>query len=130
MKSGGTARGTSHGHQRDGAGSLVQTPSPSATESQQSPLHSSPIIDVSESDGAFNVYADFSGVSDRMEAGEPTIEFARQGVVLKRGPVERYIPIPTDCEIDRAKVSTAGGIVRISVPTADLGHRWRSIVMW
>lgn len=128
MKSGGTAGGTSPGHKYNDA--LVLSQAQSSTETLQPRLESSPIIDVSESDGTFNVYADFSGVSDLMEAGEPTVEFARQGVVLKRGLVERYIPIPTDGEIDRAKVSNAGGIVRISVPTADMGHRWRSIVMW
>lgn len=89
-----------------------------------------PIIDVSECDGTFNIYADFTLLVDSLEASEPSVEFARQGVVLTHGTVQRYIPIPTDGEIERATVRNAGGIVRISVPTADLGHRWRSITMW
>jgi hypothetical protein len=89
-----------------------------------------PIIDVSESDGFFHVYADFSSAKESVGPADITVEFARQGVVLRQGALERYIPIPTDGEIDRAKVQNTGGIVRISVPTAGLGHRWRSIIMW
>lgn len=89
-----------------------------------------PSIDVSECDGTFNIYADFNLLTDSVEAPEPSVEFARQGVVITHGMVQRYIPIPTDGEIERATVKNAGGIVRISVPTADLGHRWRSITMW
>lgn len=90
----------------------------------------SPIIDVSESDGFFHVYADFSMTNDFVGRAETTVEFSRQGVVITQGTVQRYIPIPTDGEIDRAKVTNNGGIVRISVPTAGLGQRWRSIIMW
>ena len=89
-----------------------------------------PIIDVSECDGTFNIYADFTLLADSVEALEPTVEFARQGVVITYGTMQRYIPIPTDGEIERATVKNGGGIVRVSVPTADLGHRWRSITMW
>ncbi len=89
-----------------------------------------PIIDVSECDGTFTIYAEFTLLADSVEASEPTVEFARQGVMITHGTMQRYIPIPTDGEIERATVKTAGGIVRISVPTADLGHRWRSITMW
>lgn len=89
-----------------------------------------PIIDVSECDGTFNIYADFTLIAEPVEGLEPTVEFARQGVVITHGTVQRYIPVPTDGEIERATVKNAGGIVRISVPTADLGHRWRSITMW
>ncbi|MEP7153747.1 MAG: hypothetical protein ABI856_18745 [Nitrospira sp.] len=89
-----------------------------------------PIIDVSECDGTFNIYADFTLLAGSVEASDPTVEFARQGVVITHGTMQRYIPIPTDGEIERATVKNAGGILRISVPTADLGHRWRSITMW
>ena len=30
-------------------------------------------------------------------------------------------------QIEHARVTIDAGIVRMSVPTADLGHRWRSI---
>ena len=87
-----------------------------------------PIIDVSESDGFFPVYADFASAKESVGPADITVEFARQGVVLRQGALD--IAIPTDGEIDRAKVQNTGGIVRISVPTAGLGHRWRSIIMW
>jgi hypothetical protein len=90
----------------------------------------SPIIDVSESDGFFHVRADFSMTNDFVGRTEAMVEFARQGVVITQGTLQRYIPIPTDGEIDRAKVTNNGGIVHISVPTAGLGQRWRSIIMW
>jgi hypothetical protein len=97
----------------------------------ESSAHSGlPIIEVSELDGAFNVYADFSRLAGLSDTPEVTVEFGQQGVVITGGAVQRYVPIPTDGEIERATVMNAGGIVRISVPTAGLGHRWRSIVMW
>lgn len=118
---------------------VTQKEKPGATFPRLVPIHrlneslrqqKAPIIDVSESDGAFNVYADFSLMAELSDVSEVTVEFARQGVVITRGTVQRYIPIPTDGEIERATVKNAGGIVRISVPTAGLGHRWRSIIMW
>jgi hypothetical protein len=89
-----------------------------------------PIVDVSEQDGAFHVYADFSMMAHVPGGSDLTVEFGRQGVVLRSGGMQRYIPIPTDGEIERATVSNVAGIVRISIPTAGLGHRWRAIVMW
>ena len=83
-----------------------------------------------KADGRFNIYDDFSPIAEAPEIAEVTVEFARQGVVITRGPVQRDIPIPTDGEIYRATVTNAGGIVRISVPTAGFGNRWRSIIMW
>ena len=89
-----------------------------------------PLIEVSESDGTFNVYADFRVMPDMSSAEEIAVEFARQGIILSSGPVQRYVPLPTDAQIEHARVTIDAGIVRMSVPTADLGHRWRSIVMW
>ncbi|MGC3974462.1 MAG: hypothetical protein QM771_08795 [Nitrospira sp.] len=92
------------------------------------PLHQ-PVIEVSESDGNFNVYADFRPVLQN-SAMQVSVEFAQQGIILTGGTVERYLPIPTDAFIGHARVTVTGGIARISIPTADSGHRWRSIVMW
>ncbi len=104
-------------------------PAPTHSESASDGRQNAPIINVSESDGLFNVHADFSLMAEHAGVSEATVEFSRQGVMITRGPVQRYIPIPTDGEIDRATVTNADAIVRISVPTAGLGHRWRSI-MW
>lgn len=93
-------------------------------------IQQSPLIEVSESDGTFNVYADFRSMPDMSSAEEIAVEFARQGIILTRGSVQRYVPLPTDAQIEHARVTIDAGIVRMSVPTADLGHRWRSIVMW
>ncbi len=92
------------------------------------PLHQ-PVIEVSESDATFNVYADFRPVLEN-SAVQVTVEFSQQGILLTGGTVERYLPIPTDACIGHARVTVIGGIARISIPTADSGHRWRSIVMW
>ena len=89
-----------------------------------------PIIEVSELDGAFNVYADFNMLAGRSGPPEVAIEFAQQGVVIICGTVQRYVPIPTDGKIEQTMVKNTGGIVIISVPTAGFGHRWRSILMW
>ena len=89
-----------------------------------------PLIEVSESDGTFNVYADFRAMPEMASAEEIAVEFARQGIILSSGSHQRYVPIPTDAQIEHARVTIDAGIVRMSVPTADLGHRWRSIVMW
>ena len=88
-----------------------------------------PVIEVSECDGNFNVYADFRPVLDSSTA-QVVVKFAQQGLILAGGAVQRYLPIPTDALILYAQVTTADGIARISIPTADSGHRWRSIVMW
>lgn len=88
-----------------------------------------PVIDVSESDGHFNVYADFRPVLES-SAGQVVVEFAQQGIILTGGTEQRYLPIPTDALILHAQVAVTDGIARISIPTADAGHRWRSIVMW
>lgn len=88
-----------------------------------------PIIEVSECDDTFNVYADFRTVLDNSEA-PVVVKFAQQGMILAGGAVQRYLPIPTDALIMHARVTIDGGIARISIPTADSGHRWRSIVMW
>ena len=93
-------------------------------------IQQGPLIEVSESDGTFNVYADFRAMPDMSSAEEIAVEFARQGIILSSGPVQRYVPLPTDAQIEHARVTIDAGIVRMSVPTADLGHRWRSIVMW
>ncbi len=88
-----------------------------------------PIINVSEVDGTMYVHADFQPV-----LGEPSeqvsVQFAQQGVILACGTVQRYLPIPTDALVSQARVSIAGGVARIAIPTADAGHRWRSLVMW
>lgn len=89
-----------------------------------------PLIEVSESDGTFNVYADFRSMPDMSDPEDIAVEFARQGIILSKGPVQRYVPLPTDAQTEHARVTIDAGIVRMSVPTADLGHRWRSIVMW
>ena len=89
-----------------------------------------PLIEVSESDGTFNVYADFRAMPEMASAEEIAVEFARQGIILSSGSHQRYVPIPTDAQIEHARVTIDAGIVRMSVPTADVGHRWRSIVMW
>ena len=107
--------------------SLSQTGSYRGT-SATLPLHQ-PVIEVSESDGNFNVYADFRPVLEN-PAMQVAVEFAQQGIILTGGTVERYLPIPTDAYIGHARVTVTGGIARISIPTADAGHRWRSIVMW
>lgn len=88
-----------------------------------------PVIEVSEDDGNFNVYADFRPVLDH-HTDQVTVKFARQGMILTGGTVQRYLPIPTDALVLNARVTVAEGIARISIPTADAGHRWRSIVMW
>jgi hypothetical protein len=59
-----------------------------------------------------------------------TVEFAQQGVMIHGGGVQRYIPVPTDGDVERATVRIADRIARIVVPTAGLGHRWRAIVLW
>ena len=86
-----------------------------------------PIIEVSELDGTFSVYGDFRMVPD---AENVTVEFAQQGVIISGGTIQRYIPIPTDVDIELVAVQVMGGIARIAVPVAGLGHRWRAIVMW
>ena len=88
-----------------------------------------PVIDVIESEGIFSVYADFRPVLETSGV-EVLVEFAQQGVMLTAGSVERYLPIPTDALVQHARVTVLDGIARISIPTADSGHRWRSIVMW
>lgn len=88
-----------------------------------------PVIDVIDSDGMFEVYADFRPVLESSGA-EVIVEFSRQGVMLTAGPVERYLPIPTDAHVPHARVTVHDGTARLSIPTADSGHRWRSIVMW
>lgn len=93
-------------------------------------MQQGPLIEVSESDGTFNVYADFRAMQDMSTAEDIAVEFARQGIILAGGSVQRYVPLPTDAQIEHARVTIDAGIVRMSVPTADLGHRWRSIVMW
>lgn len=89
-----------------------------------------PLIEVSESDGVLNVYADFRSMAGLSSLENINVEFAQQGMILTCDAVQRYVPLPTDAQIEHARVMIAGGIVRMSVPTADLGHRWRSIVMW
>ncbi len=59
-----------------------------------------------------------------------TVVFAHQGLVITHGTIQRYVPIPTDSEIEHATVKSDSAIVRISVPTAGLGDRWRSLIMW
>jgi hypothetical protein len=86
-----------------------------------------PTVQVSELDGMFNVYADFTMVPD---AEHVTVEFAQQGIIVSGGTIQRYIPIPTDGDIELAKVRVTDRVARISIPTAGLGHRWRAIVMW
>ncbi len=88
-----------------------------------------PVIDVFERQGVFEVYADFRPVL-QTSGVEVIVEFAQQGVMLTAGAVERYLPIPTDALVQHARVTILDGIARISIPTADSGHRWRSIVMW
>ena len=88
-----------------------------------------PVIDVIQSDGVFEVYADFRPVL-QTSGVEVIVEFAQQGVMLTAGSVARYLPIPTDALVQHARVTVLDGIARISIPTADSGHRWRSIVMW
>jgi len=95
-----------------------------------SAIQQGPLIEVSESDGTFNVYADFRAMPDMSSAEEIAVEFARQGIILSSGLLQRYVPLPTDAQIEHARVTIDAGVVRMSVPTADLGHRWRSIVMW
>jgi hypothetical protein len=58
------------------------------------------------------------------------VEFAQQGVIISGGAMQRYIPIPTDGDIELASVHVANGVARITVPVAGLAHRWRAIVMW
>lgn len=86
-----------------------------------------PIIQVSEREGVFYVYADFTMLAD---AENVTVEFAQQGIIISGGSAERYVPIPTDAETEWASVTVNGTVARISVPTAGLGHRWRAITMW
>ena len=88
-----------------------------------------PLINVSEVEGTIYVHADFQPVlGDSSE--QVTVQFAQQGVILACGTVQRYLPIPTDALVSQARVSIAGGVARIAIPTADAGHRWRSLVMW
>ena len=89
-----------------------------------------PIIEISERDGLLHISADFTMARESSVRGEATVEFAHQGVVITRGSIQRYIPIPTDSEVHLAKVTREGGIVRVFLPTAGLGPRWRSIIMW
>ncbi|MDR4478964.1 MAG: hypothetical protein R3B37_04350 [Nitrospira sp.] len=100
-----------------------------ALDSSGLPQHG-PLIEVSESDGVLNVYADFRSMPGLSSLENINVEFAQQGMILTCDAVQRYVPLPTDAQIEHARVMIAGGIVRMSVPTADLGHRWRSIVMW
>ena len=86
-----------------------------------------PMIEVSESDGLYKVCADFRMIPD---AKHLTVEFARQGIVITGGTIERYVPIPTDGDIELSRVEVGDGVARIAVPTAGLGQRWRAIVMW
>ena len=86
-----------------------------------------PTVEVSELHGMFNVHADFSMVPD---AENVTVEFAQQGIIISGGTTQRYIPIPTDGDIELAKVRVADCVARLSIPTAGRGHRWRAIVMW
>ena len=88
---------------------------------------SSPIIEVFESDGRFHVSADFSMVPD---ADDVTVEFAQQGVIVSGGTMQRYIPIPTDGDLELATVHVADGVARVTVPVAGLGLRWRAIATW
>ena len=101
---------------------------PSYSEANGGVPHA-PIIEVSESDGTFQIYADFRPVLQGAESNIK-VEFARQGMILMSGRVQRYLPLPTDAQTDHARVAIANGIVRVSIQTGDLGHRWRSIVMW
>jgi hypothetical protein len=87
----------------------------------------SPILSVFELDGKFHVEADFRPVP---HVDKVTVAFAQQGILISGGAVERYVPIPTDGNLDLAKVHVVDGIAKISVPTAGLGYRWRAIVMW
>ena len=119
----GVTRKTHHG-----PGCAEATAVQSLTESGE--RENSPLIEVSESEGMFHVHADFSRLPALDREPDTAVEFARQGVTITCGSVQRYIPIPTDGEIDRARVTNAGGIVHIAVPTAGLGQRWRSIIMW
>jgi len=86
-----------------------------------------PIIEVSEREGVFQVHADFTMLAD---AETVTVEFAQQGIIISGGSAERYVPIPTDAETEWASVAVHGAVARISVPTAGLGHRLRAITMW
>ncbi len=86
-----------------------------------------PIIEVSEREGVFQVHADFTMLAD---AETVTVEFAQQGIIISGGSAERYVPIPTDAETEWASVTVNGAVARISVPTAGLGHRLRAITMW
>ena len=86
-----------------------------------------PIIEVSEREGVFQVHADFTMVAD---AETVTVEFAQQGIIISGGSAERYVPIPTDAETEWASVTVNGAVARISMPTAGLAHRWRAITMW
>lgn len=94
---------------------------------EQSVQQSLPTIEVSELDGIFKVYADFRRVP---QADNVSVEFAQQGIIISGGTAQRYIPIPTDGDIESAKVDVTDGVARISIRTAGLGHRWRAIVMW
>jgi hypothetical protein len=123
------SRATSVNADRSGKSAIL---SRHRTTGRQQPLpgaepESQPIIEVSEQDGWFTVYADFRMVPD---AEHVTVEFAQQGVIISGGAMQRYIPIPTDGDIELASVHVANGVARIAVPVAGLGHRWRAIVMW
>ncbi len=102
-------------------------PSPDSAASVT--LHHAPVIEVFESDGTFNIYADFRPAREDSGA-DILIRFAQQGMILTMGPVQRYLPIPADAQIEHARVTITDGIVRASIRTAYSGHRWRSIVMW
>ncbi|MBA2485471.1 MAG: hypothetical protein H0V35_05110 [Nitrospira sp.] len=89
-----------------------------------------PLIHVSESDGTFNAYADFSLMAELSDDTKVTVVFAHQGLVSTHGTIQRYVPTPTDSEIEHATVKSDSAIVRISVPTPGLGDCWRSLIMW
>lgn len=127
MNSSGTTIGVIPKHQPE-VGCTEAIPGQSLTESGG--RENSPLIEVSESEGMFHVHADFSRLPELDRESETAVEFARQGVKITCGSVQRYIPVLSDGEIERATVTNAGGIVHIAVPTAGLGQRWRSIIMW
>jgi hypothetical protein len=87
----------------------------------------SPAISLFLAEGCFIVEADFSMVAG---SNPVTVEFAQQGILFNGGAVQRYIPIPTESDVERASVILDGRIARVSVPTAELGTRWRTIGMW
>ena len=56
-----------------------------------------------------------------------TVEFARQGIIIRGSSAERYVPIPTDAEMQCASVMVNGAVARMSMPTAGLRLRRRTI---